>query len=212
MALNFFLSHSSVQLHLRYQNYQDGLPFIWSYVSIATWRGGGKGYIKITPQRKSLRRKVTWLFNPFFLNKKFVLFLSSLSNQQPPGTMSYLVYHCSLQCLADYLAYSSTSLHTVWTLFINQVLSPFYESIIFKPSIQTLNLLSYKVIHKIGFSGGSDGKEICLQCRRPWFNPWVGKTSWRRETATLQHSCLENSMDRVAWQATVMGSQRVGHG
>ena len=21
---------------------------------------------------------------------------------------------------------------------------------------------------------------ICLQCRRPWFNPWVGKISWRR--------------------------------
>jgi len=28
---------------------------------------------------------------------------------------------------------------------------------------------------------------------------------------TLQYSCLENSMDRKAWQATVQGSQRVGH-
>ena len=27
----------------------------------------------------------------------------------------------------------------------------------------------------------------------------------------LQYSCLENSMDRRAWQATVMGLQRVGH-
>ena len=26
----------------------------------------------------------------------------------------------------------------------------------------------------------------------------------------LQYSCLENSMDRGAWWATVMGSQRVG--
>ena len=24
------------------------------------------------------------------------------------------------------------------------------------------------------------GKEICLQCRRPGFNPWVGKIPWRR--------------------------------
>ena len=30
------------------------------------------------------------------------------------------------------------------------------------------------------FPGGSDGKE-CLQCRRPGFHPWVGKTPWRRE-------------------------------
>ena len=27
----------------------------------------------------------------------------------------------------------------------------------------------------------SAGKEVCLQCRRPWFNPWVGKIPWRRE-------------------------------
>ena len=31
------------------------------------------------------------------------------------------------------------------------------------------------------FLGGSDGKSICPQCRRPGFNPWVGKTSWRRK-------------------------------
>ena len=27
----------------------------------------------------------------------------------------------------------------------------------------------------------------------------------------LQYSCLENSMDKEAWWATVQGSQRVGH-
>ena len=31
------------------------------------------------------------------------------------------------------------------------------------------------------FPGGSDDKRICLQCRRPGFNPWVGKISWRRK-------------------------------
>ena len=31
------------------------------------------------------------------------------------------------------------------------------------------------------FSGGSDGKIICLQCCRPGFNPWVGKMPWRRK-------------------------------
>ena len=29
--------------------------------------------------------------------------------------------------------------------------------------------------------GGSDGKNICLQCRRPGFEPWVGKIPWRRK-------------------------------
>ena len=27
----------------------------------------------------------------------------------------------------------------------------------------------------------SDGKRICLQCRRPRFDPWVGKILWRRK-------------------------------
>ena len=35
--------------------------------------------------------------------------------------------------------------------------------------------------------------------------PGVGNSS------PLQYSCLENPMDRGAWQATVQGSQRVGH-
>ena len=32
-----------------------------------------------------------------------------------------------------------------------------------------------------GFPGSSDGKESALQCRRPGFDPWVGKMPWRRE-------------------------------
>ena len=35
------------------------------------------------------------------------------------------------------------------------------------------------------------------------FNPWVGKTPWRRHGNPLQHSCLENLMDRGVWWATV---------
>ena len=33
----------------------------------------------------------------------------------------------------------------------------------------------------LGFPGGSDGKSVCLQCRRPGFDPWVGKIPWRRK-------------------------------
>ena len=32
-----------------------------------------------------------------------------------------------------------------------------------------------------GFPGGSEGKRICLQCRRSGFVSWVGKIPWRRE-------------------------------
>ena len=44
-----------------------------------------------------------------------------------------------------------------------------------------------------------------LQCRRPGFNPWVGKIPKEGNSNPLQYSCLENPMDRGAWQATVHG-------
>ncbi|KAB0369054.1 hypothetical protein FD755_019059 [Muntiacus reevesi] len=33
---------------------------------------------------------------------------------------------------------------------------------------------------------------ICLQCRRPWFDPWVGKIPWRGKSYPFQYSCLES--------------------
>ena len=33
----------------------------------------------------------------------------------------------------------------------------------------------------LDFPAGSDGKRICLQCRRSRFNPWVGRIPWRSE-------------------------------
>ena len=61
-----------------------------------------------------------------------------------------------------------------------------------------------------GFPGGASGKELPCQCRklkryRYGFDPWVGKTTWRRARNPLQSSCLENPMDRGAWQAMVPG-------
>ena len=59
----------------------------------------------------------------------------------------------------------------------------------------------------LGFPGGASDKEPTGQCRRHercGFDPWVGKIPWRRAWQP-QYSCLENSMDRGAWQATVQG-------
>ena len=64
--------------------------------------------------------------------------------------------------------------------------------------------LSLSDIYKV-FPGGTSGKESACQCRRQkrhGFDPWVGKIPWRSDYP-LQFSCLENPMDRVAWQAMV---------
>ena len=41
-------------------------------------------------------------------------------------------------------------------------------------------------------------KRICLQYRRPGFNPWVKKIPRRRKSKPLRYSCLGNPMDREA--------------
>ena len=38
---------------------------------------------------------------------------------------------------------------------------------------------------------------------RYMFEPWARKIPWRRACSPLQYSCLENSMDRGVWRATV---------
>ena len=50
------------------------------------------------------------------------------------------------------------------------------------PSWYNFSAILFQFLCKYqGFPGGSDGKEICLQCRRPRFNPWVGQIPWRKE-------------------------------
>ena len=55
--------------------------------------------------------------------------------------------------------------------------------------------------------------KICLQCRRPGFDSWVGKIPGEGNGNPLHYSCLpwENPMDRRAWQAIVHGVIRVRH-
>ena len=42
-------------------------------------------------------------------------------------------------------------------------------------------------------------------CWKCGFYPWVVKIPWRRKWQPIPVSCLENSMDGGAWQATVLG-------
>ena len=55
----------------------------------------------------------------------------------------------------------------------------------------------------MGSLGGASGEEPTCPCRRRkrhGFDPWVGKIPWRRAWKPTQYSCLENPMDRGAWQ------------
>ena len=54
------------------------------------------------------------------------------------------------------------------------------------------------------FPGGLGSKRICLQCRRPGFDPWVRKISWRRKwQPTPVFLPGKSHVDREAWWATI---------
>ena len=59
------------------------------------------------------------------------------------------------------------------------------------------------------FLGGSDGKESACNVWDPRSIPGSGRSPGEGNGNPLQYSCLENPMDRGAWQS--MGLQRVGH-
>ena len=55
------------------------------------------------------------------------------------------------------------------------------------------------------FPGGSEDKESGFKAGNPGLIPGSGRSPGEGTSNPLQYSCLENSMDRGAWQAT-------GHG
>ena len=55
------------------------------------------------------------------------------------------------------------------------------------------------------------GKEAACQCRRykdAGSSPRLGRSPGGGNGNPLPYSCMENSMDRGAWQSTVLGSKR----
>ena len=60
----------------------------------------------------------------------------------------------------------------------------------------------------LGFPGGSDGKESSCNAGDPGSIPRSGRSHGEENSTPLQYSCLENSIDRGAWQATVHGIAR----
>ena len=71
----------------------------------------------------------------------------------------------------------------------------------------TSNLL-FQLLY--GFSSGSDGKESACNAGDAASIPGLGRSPGEGNGSPLQYSCLENPMDRGAWQATVHGVSIVG--
>ena len=57
----------------------------------------------------------------------------------------------------------------------------------------------------LGFPGGSDGKEFACKTGDLGSIPGLGTSPGGGHGNPLHYSCLENPMDRGAWQATVHG-------
>ena len=57
----------------------------------------------------------------------------------------------------------------------------------------------------LGFPGGSDDKESASNVGDPGSIPGLGRSPGEGNGNPLQYSCLENSMDRGAWQDMVHG-------
>ena len=59
--------------------------------------------------------------------------------------------------------------------------------------------------HLTGFPGGSGGNESARNAGNPGLIPGSGRSAGEGNGYPLQYSCLENSMDRGAYQAKVHG-------
>ena len=60
----------------------------------------------------------------------------------------------------------------------------------------------------MGFSDSSDGKESACNVGDPGSIPGSGRSPGEGNGNPLQYSCLENSMVRGAWLATVHGVEK----
>ena len=63
-------------------------------------------------------------------------------------------------------------------------------------------------MYLLGFPGGSVGKESTYYTRDLGSIPGSGRFPGKENDYPLQYSCLENFMDREAWQATVHGVKK----
>jgi len=90
-----------------------------------------------------------------------------------------------------------------WLLWFSSKASSPSFSLLFSSSMITLAKLTSSFLR--GFSGDSDGKQSACNAGGPASISGLGRSPGEGNDNPLQDSCLENSRDRGAWQATVHG-------
>ena len=101
----------------------------------------------------------------------------------------------------------------LWTEVCNIVQEVLTKTIFKKKKCKKAKCLSskfikdYILIHRASL--GLDSKESACNAGDPGLIPGSGRSPGKGNGYPLQYSCLENSMDRGAWQQYSMGLQRV---
>ena len=67
------------------------------------------------------------------------------------------------------------------------------------------HIKNWVVLNLMASPGDSDGKESACSKGDQGFSLWLGGSPGEGNGNPLQYSCLENPMDRGAWQATMNG-------
>ena len=68
----------------------------------------------------------------------------------------------------------------------------------------------YQIINRLSCEGSSGGKEFACKAGDLGLIPGSGRSPGEGNGNPLQYSCLGNSMDRGAWEATVHGVTQCG--
>ena len=115
------------------------------------------------------------LFNPSHHLPLLASYFTKKREVEAPTTKDfhYHIHPCSSLLPACYCRLITTV--STWRNSVLECRIPSYSRMLLQYITMESNM--YKCM---GFPHGSVGK-ICLQCRRPGFDSWVGKTPWRRK-------------------------------
>ena len=89
-------------------------------------------------------------------------------------------------------------LHAEW-------LASIFNIILFNGIVTTPSKEGLCCGFQLGFPGGSDGRASARSVGDPGLIPGLGRSPGEGNGNPLKYSCLENPMDRGAWQATIHG-------
>ena len=143
------------------------------------------------PNSVSLKVYFSSFFLSFLLQDKFTFLFKSFI---PPLTVSadysiffndYIFYFSKLYWIPFQIFWSTLCFHFIILSFLS-----------FKH-------LFYGLYITTGLPWWLSDKEIPCQYRRHWLISWWGRSSGEGNGNLFHYSCLENLMDRGAWQATV---------